>query len=187
LIRLVPFAQRRPTFADERHRDTPRAVAPERHRHAGQSQRRNRQRRGWQEDAPVEIAVAEVLALGRHAGLGHLRVEDHANGRRLGPHRERRPEVANHRGDDVALPHLSLGCRLRAPCVAVGRAVVRRAAAQPHGGAIDRFLPERSKTLALKRVGAEPHLAAEKERLEAVVGGAREDHAAEDLEAFLAV
>jgi len=64
--------------------------------------------------------------------------------------------------------------------------VVFRPAPQPHGGAVDRFLAERSKALSLEGVRPESHFAAEKERLEAVVGGAREDHAAEDLEAFLA-
>ena len=59
--------------------------------------------------------IAEVLALGRRAGLGHLRVEHHPHGRRLGPHRERRAEVANHRADDVALPAAARLLAVRRP------------------------------------------------------------------------
>ena len=57
---------------------------------------------------------------------------------------------------------------------------------QAHRRAVDRFLPQRSKALALERRRAESDFAAEEEGLEAVVGGAREQHAAQDLEAFVA-
>ncbi len=113
--RLVPLAERRSAFADERDGDALRAFARERHRHAGQRQRGDRQRRRGQQDAPVEIAVAEVLAVGRRPGLPHLRVQHHAHGRRLGTHRQRGAEVANHRADDVAGPGSTVGSRYFAP------------------------------------------------------------------------
>ena len=61
----------------------------------------------------------------------------------------------------------------------------RRAAAQPDRRRVDRFLPERPEALALKRGAAVPDVAAGEERLEAIVGGAREQHAAEDLAPFV--
>ena len=140
--RLVPLAERRSAFADERDGDALRALARERHRHAGQRQRGDGQRRRRQQDAPVEIAVAEILAVGRRAGLRHLRVQHHAHGGRLGTHGQRGAEIANHRADDVAGPGGRLGSLHDA---------VRRAAAQPHRRAVDRFLPQRSEALALQR------------------------------------
>ena len=62
----------------------------ERHRHAGDRQRRDRQRRRRRQDAPVEIADVQILAVDRRAGLAHLRIQHHPDGRRLGTHRERR-------------------------------------------------------------------------------------------------
>ena len=107
--RLVPFAERRSAFADERHGDATRAFAPERHRHARQRQRRDRERRRRQEDPPVDVAVAEVLSAGRWTRLRHLRVEHHTHGGRLRPHRQRDAQIANHRTDDVTVPRRSLG------------------------------------------------------------------------------
>ncbi len=63
---------------------------------------------------------------------------------------------------------------------------VRVAAAQPDAGRVDRFLPERSESLALERRVAVADLAAGEERLQPVVGRARQDHAAQDLAALVA-
>ena len=87
--RLVPLAERRSAFADERDRNAARPVAPERHRHAGNRQRRRRQRRGRRQNAPAEVADVQILAFERRADLAHLRVEHHPHGVGLGPHRER--------------------------------------------------------------------------------------------------
>ncbi len=102
--RLVPFAERRSALADERHGHAPRLLAPERHRHAGHRQRRRRQRRGRRKNAPLEVADVQILAVERRADLAHLRVEHHAHRFGLGPHGQRRAEVADHRRDDVAAP-----------------------------------------------------------------------------------
>ena len=50
---------------------------------------------------------------------------------------------------------------------------------------VDRLLAERAESLALKRRVAEPHFPAREERLQAIVGGAREEHAAQDLAALV--
>ena len=47
---------------------------------------------------------------------------------------------------------------------------------------VDRFLPERSESLALERRRAVAHFGSGEERLQPRVGGAREQHAAQDLE-----
>ena len=110
----------------------------ERQPHAGHREAADRERRRRRQDAPVEVADVQVAAVHRRAGLAHLRVEDHAHGRRLVAHRERRADVADDRPDDVALP----------------RAVVaapRGATAEPNRGRVDRFLSERAEALALKR------------------------------------
>ena len=88
--RLVPLAERRPAFADERDGDAPRSVARERHRHAGDRQRRDRERRRRRQHAPAEIADVQILAVHRRAGLAHLRVEHHPHRGGVRPHRERR-------------------------------------------------------------------------------------------------
>ena len=51
--RLVPFAERRSAFADERQRHAAATLARERHRHAGNRQRADRERRGGRQDAPA--------------------------------------------------------------------------------------------------------------------------------------
>ena len=92
------------------------------------------------------------------------------NGFGSGTHRERDPEIANQRGDDVAVPRAVL-----APGVP---------AAKADAGGVDRFLPERTESLALKCGVAIADFAAEKERLQAVIGCAREDQTAQDLAAL---
>ena len=67
--RLVPLAERRAAFADERHRDAARALAPERHRHAGDGQRADGERRRRRQDAPREIADVQILAVHRRTRL----------------------------------------------------------------------------------------------------------------------
>ena len=52
---------------------------------------------------------------------------------------------------------------------------------QPDPRGVDRLLSQRAESLALKGRFTEPHLPAHEERLQAVVGGAREEHAAQDL------
>ena len=125
------------------------------------------------QDAVAEIADVQVLAFERRAGLAHLRVEHHPHGARLRAHRQRDAEVADQRADDVAGPS------------AVG-AAERRAAPQADAGGVDRFLAERAESLALERGGAVLDLAAGEERLQPVVGGARQHHAAQDLDALVA-
>ena len=92
---------------------------------------------------------------------------------RLGirPHRERGAQIPDKRRDDVALP------------ASVGSAIFL-AAAQPDGRRVDRLLPERPESLPLERCAVVPDLAPREERLQAVVGGAGEQHSAEDLDAF---
>ena len=170
--RLVPFSKRRAALADERQRHAARPFAPERHRHAGDGQRRRGQRRGRRQDAVREVVDVQVFAVERLADLSHLRVEHHANGAWLRPHRQGDAEIANHRANHVAGP----------PALVV---TIGSAAAQPDPGGIDRFLAERAESLALERRGAVLHLAAGEEDLEAVVGGARQHHAAQDFDPFL--
>ena len=52
---------------------------------------------------------------------------------------------------------------------------------QPDPRGVDRLLSQRAESLALKGRFTEPHLTAHEERLQPVVGGAREEHAAQDL------
>ena len=59
------------------------------------------------------------------------------------------------------------------------------AAAQPDGGGVDRFLTERPESLALERHALIRDLAAREELLQAVVDGARQHHAAQDLAPFV--
>jgi hypothetical protein len=167
--RFVPLAKRRPAFTDERHRHASRPVAAERHRHAGDRQGRGRQRRGRRQDAPVEIADVQVLAVERRADFAHLGVEDHAHRIGLGPHRQRDAEIADDRTDDVAAP------------AAVG-AAERAAASEPDAGGVDRLLTERAKSLALECGPRVADVAAGEEALEPVVGGARQDHPAQDFQ-----
>ena len=61
------------------------------------------------------------------------------------------------------------------------------AAPQPDARGVDRLLPERSESLALERRVAVADLAAGEERLQPVVGGARQDHAAQDLAPLVGV
>ena len=88
-------------------------------------------------------------------------------------HRQGHAKVTDHRTDHVTLPYAVESAK-------------RGAAAQTDSGCVDRFLSKRSESLALKRHSPIPDVAAGEERLEAIVGGAREDHPAQDLESFLA-
>ena len=114
----------------------------------------------------------EVLAAHRRPGLAHLGAQDHRHGVVVAAHRERDPEIANHRRDDVAGPR-SVG------------AAVALATLQADAGGVDRLLPERTEALALERLHAPAHVAAGEELLEAVVDGAGEAHAAQDLLALV--
>ena len=67
------------------------------------------------------------------------------------------------------------------PCHAPSAPRNAGAAPQPDRRRVDRFLPERSEALALERRVAVADFAAGEERLQPVVDGAREDHAAQDL------
>ncbi len=143
-----------------------------RHRHSGGRQRGNPERRGRREDAPREIADVEVLALHRRAGLAHLREEDHADDLRVGAHREHGAEIADERRHDIARPG------------AVAAAILL-AAAEPDSGRVDRLLAERAESLSLEWGAAMAHLASREEGLQAIVGGARQEHSAEDLDPLL--
>jgi len=113
----------------------------------------------------------QIFAVHRRAGFGHLRAEDHAHGGAVVVHGQDDAEVTDHRRNDVALP-------------AVGGNELA-AAAQANRRRVDRFLPEGTEAFALERAGAVANLAAGEELFEAVVGGAREDHAAQDFALFL--
>ncbi len=169
--RFVPFAQRGSAFADERQHDAPGAIARERHGEAGGGQRGGRERRGRRQDAPLEITDVQILAVERRAGLAHLGVQHHAHRRRLRPHGERHPEIADDRSDDVADPTVG--------------AAIGRAAAQADGCRVDGFLSQRTEAFALKRRVAVADLAAREKRFQAVVGGARQHHAAQNLAALV--
>src|SRR5262249_56526828 len=92
-----------------------------------------------------------------------------AVGRR--PRRGRTPERRGG-GGDAAPPPLVAGA-------------VRLAAPQADRRGIDRFLSERSEALALERGVPVADFAAGEERLQAVVGAAGQQHAAEDLAALV--
>ena len=64
----------------------------------------DRERRRRRQDAPLEVADVQVLAVHRRAGLAHLRAEHHAHGLLVVAHRQRHAEVADHRRHDVAVP-----------------------------------------------------------------------------------
>src|SRR5207248_9587554 len=105
-------------------------------------------------------------------GLAPWRVQHHAGGCRAGPHGERRADVADHGADDVAGP------------AAVGP--IARSAAQTDARGVDGFLTEGTETFSLERDVAVLDLAAGEKRLQPVVGGARQQHAAQDLAALVA-
>ena len=171
--RLVPFAERRASLADVGHADPARAVAGERHRHARDRERGDREWRRGRQDSRAEVADVEILALHRRPGFSHLRGKRLPHRLGVRPHRERRAEVADERRDDVAAPRpVPLAIRL--------------AAAQPNGRRVDRLLAEGPEPLPLERCASVPDFAAREERLQPVVGRAREDHAAQDLDALLA-
>ncbi len=170
--RLVPLAERRTALANERERDARVAFARERHRDAGNGQRADRQRRRGRQDSPFPVADVQIAAVHRRTGLGHLRVEDHSDRGRLGPHRKCDAKIADDGADDVALP------------AAVGVTPLC-AALQPDAGSVDGLLSERPEPFSLKRNVAEFDLAAEKELLETIVNGASQHHPAQDLAAFI--
>ena len=62
---------------------------------------------------------------------------------------------------------------------------MRRAAFEADGRGVDGFLSKRAEALALKCLVAPPNLTAHEELLEAVVHGARQHHAAQDLETLV--
>ena len=100
--------------------------------------------------------------------LRHLGVENHPDRCRLGTHRQRDAEVPDDRPDDVALP-------------SAGRITPRAPRLRRIAGGVDRFLSERPEAFSLKRNVLVLDLAAEEELLQAVVDGASQDHAAQDL------
>ena len=150
----------------------PACLSPERQRHARHRERSDGQRRGRRQHAPLEVAGVQVLAAHRRAGLAHLRAQDHRHGVVVAAHRQRDPEIADHRRDDVAGPG------------AVG-AAESRAALQPDAGGVDRLLAKRAEALALERLHAPAHFPAGEELLEPVVDGARQAHPAQDLLALV--
>ncbi len=166
--RFVPLAERRSSFADERQRDASVALLCERHREPRDGERAGREGRRRRQDARLEVAEMQILAVHRRTRLRHLRREHHPHRLAVALHRERGAQIANQRRDDVAAP--------------AARGSIRLPAAQPDAGGVDRLLPERTESLPLKRRLSVPHFAAEEERLQAIVRCARERHASEDLE-----
>ncbi len=132
--RLVPFAERRPALADERERHAAEPFAPERHRHPGNRQRADRERRGRGQDPQYE------------------------DRRRAGPCRpsaappcaicaESTIRTASGAGRMAsATPRSRMTGAMTSPCHTPRRSV-RLTPAQPDSGGVDRFLAERSETL----------------------------------------
>ena len=169
--RLVPLAERRSTFADERQRNSSALLAREGHGHPGYVQRSDCQRSRSRQHAIVEIADVQVLSVHRRASSC--------------PSAPTAPcEPSPH---PVAWRALRRGressARRHRPPPAVS--AERIAAPQADPGGVDRFLPERAKALPLKCGVTVSHLAAGEECLEPVVGRAGEDHAAQDLATFV--
>ncbi len=104
-------------------------------------------------------------------GFAHLRRQDHADGFGRRPHRQRRAKIADDRRDDVAAPRVAVAELVAAP--------------EPDARGVDGLLTERSESLALERRVTVANFAAGEERLQPVVGGARQDHAAQDLAALV--
>ena len=172
VYRFVPLAERRTAVADERERHAAAAFTHERHRHARDRQRADSERSRRRQDAPAQIADVQILAVHRRAGLGGLRAQHHPHGIRVTSHRQGDAKVADHRTNDISTP---VSCFV-AP---------RGAAAQTDRSRVDRLLPERPETFALKGNALIADLAAGKELLQAVVYRARQHHATEDLAAFV--
>ena len=169
--RFVPLAERRSAFADERDADTRCLLAREGEAHARHREAADRQRRGRRDDAPVEVADVKIAPVHGRASLPHLRAQHHSHRRRLGPHRDRRAQIADDRPDHVTGP--------RAVFPPLGTAT------KPNGRRVDRFLTERSESLALKRRRSVAHFRTGEKGLEAIVDGAREHHATQDLAPFV--
>ena len=155
----------------KRERDAARSFARERHRHAGDRQAADGQRRCRRQNAVIQIPDVQVFAVHRRARLRHLRGHRPADSLGLRTHRERDPQIADEGRDDVAAPGAAFPVTL--------------AAAQPDACRIDRFLTERPESLALKGCLAEPHVALRKKRFQTVVGGPGEEHPSKDLEALI--
>ena len=129
------------------------------------------ERRRRRQDAPLPVADVQVLSVHRRPCLAHLRIQHHADRRRL-----RRIASATPRSRMIG-PTTSP----RQPRSSIAPAV---AAPQPNGGGIDRFLSERAESLALEAERLELHVAAGEQLLEPIVDGTRQHHAAEDLAPF---
>ena len=168
--RFVPLAERRTALADEGHHHPAGPGARERQRHARQGQRARGERRRRRQDPEREVADVQILAVHRRPGLPHLRRQHHPNRLGRGTHRQHHAEVADDRRHDVPVP-VPAGAKIGTP-------------PQPDRGRVNGLLPQRSESLALKRGVAEPDFAAGEQGFQAVVGGARQDHAAQDLAAL---
>ena len=75
---------------------------------------------------------------------------------------------------------------MTSPVPAAGRAVAVPTP-QPDSRGVDRLLSERAESLALKGRAPESHFPAREERLQAIVGGTREEHPAQDLAPLISV
>ena len=173
--RLVPLAERRPAFADERERDS--TVS----------------RSLFSSANAIAMPAIDSEPTASGAAAGSTPQSKSPVCRSLpsigGPalpicarriiadrffvvtHRERHAEIANHRRQHIAAPG------------AVALAIAG-AAMQADRARVDRFLPERAEALALKRHLAPAHFPAHEELLEAVVDAARQAHALQDLAPF---
>ena len=169
--RLVPLAERRAAFADERDGDAPAAVAGEGESHPCDRERPDGKGRSGGQYPPRQIADVEIFPVHRRPGFGHLRRQHHLHGLGSRPHRQRRTEIADDRRDHVAPPRVSVAMRV--------------AAAEPDARGVDGLLPKRSKPFALERRLAVADFPAGKERLEPVIDRPREHHAAQDLSSLV--
>ena len=169
----MPLAERRPALADERQRDAAGALARERHRHARRSS---------------ACAIASGAAAGRmpQSKSPTCRSLPSIGGPALPICAFRTMRTVSASGRIASATPRS---RMSGATTSPRHGRRRPGSASPRrsriAGRVDRLLPERAESLSLERHAAVAHLAAREERLQPVVGRARQDHAAQDLDALL--
>src|SRR5688572_32943101 len=114
----------------------------------------------------------QIAAVHRRTGLAHLRREDLTHSGCIPAHGEGRAKVANQRRHNVAGPSTLSSPELRP-------------AAETQRRGVNRFLSERSESLALERRAAVFDFAAGEELLQAVIHGTSQDHPAQHFETLV--
>ena len=131
-------------------------------RETGNRDRPRSERSNRRPDAVLHVADVQVLSVHRRTGLSHLRRQHATNRLRLRTHGDGYAKISNQRRDDITSPLVSLAIII--------------AAAQTDRGGVNRLLAKRAKTLALKHRVAVSHFTVREKCLQAIVGGARDDH-----------